>query len=94
MLRLYDYLPSQNGYKIRMLLAQLGQPCETVPVAIFRGQSRAPEFLAKNPAGAIPVLEVAATRTDGSGRNLRDCSQWRTESIPGCYDGQGGGDMN
>ena len=26
-----------------------------------------------------------------AGANIRDCSQWRTESIPGCYNGQGGG---
>ena len=38
-------------------------------------------------------LTIAAC-SDPSGRNVRDCSQWRTESIPGCYDGQGGGDMN
>jgi hypothetical protein len=24
------------------------------------------------------------------GSNLRDCSEWRTTSIGGCYDGQGG----
>jgi glutathione S-transferase len=59
MLRLYDYLPSQNGYKIRMLLLHLGLAWETVPVAIFRGDSRTDEFLAKNPAGAVPVLEPA-----------------------------------
>ena len=28
-----------------------------MPVAIFRGESHGPEFLAKNPAGAVPVLE-------------------------------------
>ena len=39
------------------------------------------------------MLGIAAC-SDPSGRNVRDCSQWRTESIPGCYDGQGGGDMN
>jgi len=27
-----------------------------------------------------------------SGPNLRDCSEWRTTSIGGCYDGQGGRD--
>ena len=42
---------------------------------------------------AVSLLTVAAC-SDPSGRNVRDCSQWRTESIPGCYDGQGGGDMN
>jgi glutathione S-transferase len=59
MLRLYDYLPSQNGYKIRTLLLHLGLAWETVPVAIFRGDSRTPEFFAKNPVGAVPVLEPA-----------------------------------
>jgi glutathione S-transferase len=56
-MKLYDYLPSQNGFKIRHLLQHLDQPYEHVPVAIFQGESRTPEFLAKNPVGAIPVLE-------------------------------------
>jgi len=55
MLKLYDYLPSQNGFKIRLLLQHLGQPYQHVPVAIFQGESRTPEFLQKNPVGAIPV---------------------------------------
>jgi glutathione S-transferase len=57
MLKLHDYLPSQNGFKIRLLLQHLGQPYEHVPVAIFQGESRTPAFLQKNPVGAIPVLE-------------------------------------
>jgi hypothetical protein len=40
------------------------------------------------------VFLAVAACSDPGGRNIRDCSQWRTESIPGCYDGQGGGDMN
>jgi hypothetical protein len=28
---------------------------------------------------------------DGRSINVRDCSEWRTESVSGCYDGQGGG---
>jgi hypothetical protein len=28
---------------------------------------------------------------DGRSINIRDCSEWRTESVSGCYDGQGGG---
>jgi hypothetical protein len=44
--------------------------------------------------GIAAALFSVAACTDGSGKNIRDCSQWRTESIPGCYDGQGGGDMN
>jgi glutathione S-transferase len=59
MIKLHDYLPSQNGYKVRMLLGLLRLRYEHVPVAIFRGESHEPEFLDKNPAGAVPVLEVA-----------------------------------
>ena len=56
--RLYDYLPSGNGYKVRLVLRQLGLPYELVEVDIKRGESRTPEFLAKNPNGRIPLLEV------------------------------------
>ena len=62
MLRLHDYLPSQNAYKVRMLLGHLGLAYETVPVAIFQGGSRSPAFLRMNPAGAVPVLEVGPGR--------------------------------
>ena len=62
MLRLYDYLPSQNAWKVRLLLSHLDLPYERVPVAIFEGQSHTDAFLAKNPAGAVPVLEVEPGR--------------------------------
>ena len=57
-LRLYDFLPSGNGYKIRLLLSQMGIPFERIEVNILRGESRCPEFLSKNPNGKIPILEV------------------------------------
>lgn len=59
MLRLYDYLPSQNGYKIRMLLALLGLEYEQHIVEIFQGESHTETFLTRNPGGTVPVLEVA-----------------------------------
>jgi len=58
MLRLYDYLPSGNGYKVRLLLAQLEIPFELVELDITKGETRTPSFLAKNPNGRIPLLEV------------------------------------
>jgi glutathione S-transferase len=57
MLRLFDYLDSGNGYKVRLLLRLLGRPYQLVPIDILRAESRTPEFLAKNPNGRIPVLE-------------------------------------
>ncbi len=58
MLRLYDNNASRNGYKVVLLLAQLGVPFERVEVDIFKGESRRPAYLAKNPAGKIPALEL------------------------------------
>jgi len=55
---LYDFLPSGNGYKVRLLLAQLGIPFVLVEKEIFKGETRTPEFLAINPNGRIPVLEL------------------------------------
>jgi len=56
--RLYDYLPSGNGYKVRLVLHQLGLPYELVELDIKKGATRTPEFLAKNPNGRIPLLEI------------------------------------
>lgn len=56
--RLYDYLPSGNGYKVRLVLHQLRLPYELVELDIKRGATRTPEFLAKNPNGRIPLLEI------------------------------------
>ena len=56
--RLYDYLDSGNGYKVRHILRRCGIPYQLVPVDILRGESRTPEFLAKNPNGRIPLLEL------------------------------------
>ena len=58
MLRLYDYLPSGNGYKVRLLLRLLGRPFELVEKDIVKGETRTPEYLAKNPNGRIPLLEL------------------------------------
>ena len=56
--RLYDYLPSGNGYKVRLVLRELGLPYELNEVDILKGDSRTPEVLAKNPNGRIPLLEI------------------------------------
>ena len=58
MLCLYDNYLSGNGYKPRLLLAHLGWTYERVEVDILEGETRTPEFLARNPNGRIPVLEL------------------------------------
>ncbi len=61
-LRLYDFLPSGNGYKIRLLLTQLGTPFERINLDITKGETRTPEFLSKNSSGKIPLLEIEQGR--------------------------------
>ena len=58
MIRLYDYLPSGNGYKVRLLLTQLAIPFERVELNIIAGETRTPKFLAKFPNGRIPAVEL------------------------------------
>jgi glutathione S-transferase len=58
MLTLYDYLDSGNGYKVRLLLSQLGLHYRYVDVDIMKGETRTNDFLARNPNGRIPTLEV------------------------------------
>lgn len=57
-LKLYDYPPSGNGYKVRLVLASLGIPYEYIPVDILAGDTRTPEFLARNANGRIPLLQL------------------------------------
>ncbi|SRR5579885_195084 len=54
-MKLY-YFPSPNPQKVRFALNELGLECETVPVDLTKREQRAPEFLALNPCGRVPVL--------------------------------------
>jgi glutathione S-transferase len=57
--RLHDYLPSGNGYKVRLLLTQLGVPFQRIEYDITRGETRTPEYLENvNANGRVPVLET------------------------------------
>jgi glutathione S-transferase len=62
MYTLYSMQRSGNSYKVRLALAALAIPYRLVEIDILKGESRTPEFLAKNPNGQIPLLEVAPGR--------------------------------
>jgi glutathione S-transferase len=72
MLKLYDFLESGNGYKVRLLLHQLGLPFERLELDIVNGATRTPEFLARNPNGRIPLLEL----DDGTHLAESNAIQW------------------
>jgi glutathione S-transferase len=62
MYTLYSMQRSGNSYKVRLALSQLRVPYRQVEIDILQGESRTPDFLAKNPDGHVPLLEVAAGR--------------------------------
>ena len=62
MYKLYSMQRSGNSYKVRLALALLNAPYRAIEVDILRGESRTPEFLAKNPSGQVPLLEVGDGR--------------------------------
>ena len=58
MITVYGMRASGNCYKLQLLLAQIGQAYRWVDVDSSRGETRTPEFLAKNPNGKVPLLEL------------------------------------
>ncbi len=58
MYRLYNFPPSGNCYKLRLLLTQLQIPFELISVNLLNQETHLPEFLQKNPNGKVPVLEI------------------------------------
>lgn len=57
-MKLYDYPGSQNAWKVRQLCAHLSIAYDAEWLSIFEGQSHTDAFIERNPAGAVPVLEL------------------------------------
>ena len=62
MYKVYGDNRSGNCYKVRWLLNELALPFEWVDIDILAGESRTADFLAINPNGRIPVLEIEPGR--------------------------------
>ena len=58
MYTVYGMKTSGNCYKVQLLLEQLGVPYHWEEVDIMTGITRKPGFLAKNPNGRVPTLEI------------------------------------
>jgi glutathione S-transferase len=56
MLTFYDAPVSGNTYKVRLLLAQLKLPHETVTLDILGGKVQSPEYRKVNPFGRVPFI--------------------------------------
>jgi glutathione S-transferase len=57
-MKLYDNAMAPNPRRVRIFLAEKGVSVPTVQVDIGKAENRAPEYLAKNPLGGVPILEL------------------------------------
>jgi glutathione S-transferase len=58
MITVYGFSPSGNCHKVRMMLGHLGREHRWIEVDSSRGATRTPEYLAKNPNGRVPMIEL------------------------------------
>lgn len=58
LVKLYDSGPAPNPRRVRIFLAEKGVEVDLVPVDIAGAENRKPPYLAKNPLGGIPMLEL------------------------------------
>jgi glutathione S-transferase len=57
-MRIFDFPFAPNPQKLRVYVAEKGLNIPLVTIDLLTGQNRTPEFLAKNPMGSLPVLEL------------------------------------
>ena len=54
----YGMKTSGNCYKVQLLLEQIGRPYRWIEIDSTTGETRTPEYLARNPNGKVPLLEL------------------------------------
>ncbi|MGI4764290.1 MAG: glutathione S-transferase N-terminal domain-containing protein, partial [Janthinobacterium lividum] len=52
----YGHWRSNAMYRVRVALKLKGVPFREIPVDIDAGEQRSPEYLTRNPMGAVPAL--------------------------------------
>ena len=57
-IKVYGYSPSGNCHKLRVLLTQLGREFTWIETDSAHGATRTPEYIAKNPNGKVPMIEL------------------------------------
>lgn len=58
--RVFGMSSSGNCHKVKLLLEQSRLPYQWQEIDILKGESRTPEYLAMNPNGRVPLLQISA----------------------------------
>ena len=61
-IRLYDYWRSSAAYRVRIALNLKGIAYEAIDTSLLHGEQHAPDYVARNPQGFVPMLEVGNLR--------------------------------
>ena len=56
--RLHGYFRSSASFRVRIALNLKGIPYDSIPHHLRKNEQRAPEYLALNPQGLVPALEI------------------------------------
>lgn len=59
--KLYSYFRSSAAYRVRIALNLKGLSYQRVPVNLLRKEEKAPDYLALNPQGRVPALDLDGT---------------------------------
>lgn len=60
-IRFYRFALSGHSHRVELFLSLLGVPVEPIVVDLLKSAQKAPDFLAKNPFGQVPVIEDGGT---------------------------------
>jgi glutathione S-transferase len=80
--KVYGDIQSGNCYKIKLLCSLLGIEHEWVHVDILAGETQASDFLARNPNGKIPLLELPDGRCLSESNAILNYLAFGTELLP------------
>ncbi len=81
-MKVFGDIQSGNCYKIKLLMSLLELPHEWIHVDILAGETNNPEFLAKNPNGKIPVIELSDGRYLSESNAILNYLAADTELLP------------
>lgn len=77
-MRLFGYFRSSTSYRLRIALNLKGLDYDYVPVSLLASEQKAPDYLARDPFGSVPLLEAGGRDRAQSMAQL----EWLDEAYP------------
>ncbi len=78
-MKLFAYYRSSAAFRVRIALNIKGVTPEYIPVNLLDGEQKSPTYMARNPQGLVPAMELPGGRVLGQSVALLE---WLEESYP------------